>query len=157
MIYFLRSPAGPIKIGTTIRLSQRLRQLAAEHGEGLEVLAVLEGSREVEQALHGRFAHLRRVGEWFEPGDDLMGFIVSDGRPWDGTDEVAAPDIATIRVETEVNELVRKAAAISRESMVAFATRILREQAEAVILADAERIVAELKGKAKGKGGEAGA
>lgn len=34
MIYFIRSPAGPIKIGTTIRLSQRLKQLAAEHGEG---------------------------------------------------------------------------------------------------------------------------
>lgn len=88
MIYFIRSRTGRIKIGTTIRLSQRLKQLAAEHGQGLEVLAVIDGSHEAERCLHGRFAHLRSVGEWFEPGDDLLGFIVSDGRPWDGTDEV---------------------------------------------------------------------
>ena len=88
MIYFIRSPAGPIKIGVSIRLSQRLKQLVAEHGEGLEVLAVVDGSYDEEKALHGRFAHLRTVGEWFEPGDDLVGFIVSDGQSWDGTDEV---------------------------------------------------------------------
>lgn len=151
MIYFLRSSAGPIKIGTTIRLTQRLRQLAAEHGEGLEVLAVLDGSRDVEQALHGRFAHLRRVGEWFEPGDDLLGFIVSDGRPWDGSDEVAAPDIATIRVEAYVNDLIREAAAITRESVVAYSTRVLRERAEADILTNAKRRIQELE---KGMGGE---
>lgn len=62
MIYFIRSPSGPIKIGTTIRLSQRLKQLAAEYGEGLEVLAVTEGDRNVEQELHRRFGHLRLEG-----------------------------------------------------------------------------------------------
>jgi hypothetical protein len=87
VIYFIRKPDGPIKIGTTIRLSERLQQLALEYGEGLEVLGVAEGSFEVERGLHSRFRHLRLVGEWFEPGDDLIGFIVSDGRPWDGSDE----------------------------------------------------------------------
>jgi len=91
VIYFIRSPAGPIKIGTTTRLSHRLKQLAAEHGEGLEVLAVTEGSFGAERELHGRFAHLRTVGEWFEPGSDLMGFIVADGKSWDGHDEVPGP------------------------------------------------------------------
>jgi T5orf172 domain len=88
LIYFIKSPDGPIKIGTTIRLSERLKKLAAEYGEGLEVLAVTEGDRDIEQELHERFSYLRRVGEWFEPGDDLVGFIVAEGKPWDGADEV---------------------------------------------------------------------
>ena len=88
MIYFIAKPdRSAIKIGRTIRLSQRLKRVVAEHGPGLEVLAVTEGSFEAERELHGRFAHLRSVGEWFDPGDDLVGFIVSDGRQWDGADE----------------------------------------------------------------------
>ncbi len=106
MIYFVRSPAGPIKIGTRIRLSQRLRQLASEHGPGLEVLEVADGSYEVERALHGRFAHLRQVGEWFEPGDDLLGFIASDARPWDGLDE--AGGVSSIRVSPEFAKIVAR-------------------------------------------------
>ncbi len=42
MIYFIKSPDGPIKIGTTIRIVQRLKDLIAEHGPGLEVLAVTD-------------------------------------------------------------------------------------------------------------------
>jgi hypothetical protein len=94
LIYFIRSSNGPIKIGTTIRLSTRLKQLVAEHGEGLEVLAVTEGSYEAESELHRRFSHLRVVNEWFEPGDDLMGFIIAEARPWDGIDE--ASEVRTI-------------------------------------------------------------
>lgn len=59
----------------------------AEHGEGLEVIAVTEGAHSVERRLHRRFSHLRTAGEWFEPGDDLLGFIVAEARPWDGSDE----------------------------------------------------------------------
>lgn len=88
MIYFIRaSEGGPIKIGTTIRLSRRLKQLMAEFDCGLELLAVMDGNRDEEQALHRRFGHLRVVNEWFEPGDDLVGFIVAEGRPWDLSDE----------------------------------------------------------------------
>ena len=46
-----------------------------------------EGSYKEESALHRRFAHLNLVNEWFEPGDDLMGFIVADGKPWDGAED----------------------------------------------------------------------
>lgn len=86
MIYFIQPKAGgPIKIGTTVRLGQRLKQLAAESGAELQVLAVVDGGFREEKSLHQRFAHLRQVGEWFEPGDDLLGFIVNDGKPWDST------------------------------------------------------------------------
>lgn len=94
MIYFVRRPdGGPIKIGTTVRLSSRIKQLRDEYGD-LIVLAVLDGGRDVEQALHDRFAHLGRAGEWFEPGDDLLAFIMTEGNDWDGSDEVDPLDIS---------------------------------------------------------------
>jgi DNA-binding XRE family transcriptional regulator len=87
MIYFIKSARGRIKIGTTIRLKQRLKELETGHGEPLEVLAVADGSTEAERYLHRRFAHLRVMGEWFESGEDLMALIASDCRPWDGLDD----------------------------------------------------------------------
>jgi hypothetical protein len=118
VIYFIKSPDGPIKIGTTVRLSQRLRQLATEHGQGLEVLAVTTGSARDERRLHSRFHHLRRVGEWFEPGDDLLAFIVSDGKPWDGSDE--SPTVAlNIKGDPAWREWVEEGAAHCRTNVSA--------------------------------------
>jgi hypothetical protein len=125
LIYFVRSPQGPIKIGTTIRLSQRLKQLAAEYGEGLEVLAVSEGSYATEKELHCRFAHLRQVGEWFEPGVDLLGFIVSDGKPWDGSDE--KPDTKVpVRIEEDLIQMANVVASILNMSAPDYLSGILR-------------------------------
>lgn len=123
MIYFIANrDRSRIKIGTTIRLSQRLKQLVAEHGEGLEVLAVRDGDRDVERELHRRFAHLNVVNEWFEPGDDLMGLIVSDGKPWDGSDEAPAlPSPTLIRVSDEFADAIRKASALTDVSHSDFA------------------------------------
>lgn len=98
MIYFIRSRSGgSIKIGTTVRLSERLKQLVSEAGDDIEVLAVTNGSFSEENALHQRFAHLRQHGEWFEPGDDLLGFIVHEARPWDGSDEAPCMAVAKVR------------------------------------------------------------
>jgi hypothetical protein len=92
MIYFIKRPDdGRIKIGTTAYLTQRLRHLAKECGVDLEVLAVRDGLFASERSLHRRFAHLRTVGEWFEPGDDLLGFIVAEGHKWDGSDDREYP------------------------------------------------------------------
>jgi plasmid stability protein len=145
MIYFIRSPDGPIKIGTTIRLSQRLTQLANEYGPGLEVLAVCEGDRWIEKELHHRFAELRRVGEWFEPGDDLMGFIVSDGQPWDGSDEVPAPNL-TVKLPGDVVLAARIVAAFRGESMADLLGDILRP-----VLSRMEAEEMAKRAKAKGK------
>jgi hypothetical protein len=108
MVYFLRSADGSrIKIGTTMSMAQRLKQLVAEHGEGLEVLAVIDGSQPEEKALHRRFSHLRRVGEWFEPGNDLIGFIVSDGKPWDKDGE---RDDVTVKLDRLLASMARNVA-----------------------------------------------
>ena len=124
MIYFIKSPTGAIKIGTTIRLSQRLKQLAAEHGPGLEVLAVADGSFEVERALHRRFAHLRQVGEWFEPGDDLMGFIVSDGKPWDSSED--NPPTVPIKVDRGIAAKAKIVASDRGIDLAAYVSEVLR-------------------------------
>lgn len=133
MIYFLRKPDGSaIKIGTTIRLGERLRQLAVEHGPGLEVLAVVEGSFEKECALHRQFAHLRTVGEWFEPGDDLLGFIVSDGKPWDRSEGAHQP-LAGVRVEPDALELAKLAATEVGETVGVFISRVVKREAAQII------------------------
>lgn len=64
-----------------------------------------------------------------------------------------------IKIEREVNELLRKGAAIRGETIVGYANRIMREYAEADILEDAKLSIqkAEEAAKKKGKplGGEA--
>jgi len=80
MIYFLQPiDGGPVKIGHSADVEARLRQLEAHYGRPLALLAVREGGRDEEQAVHERFAHLR-LGrtEQFRPARELMEFI---GRP----------------------------------------------------------------------------
>jgi hypothetical protein len=89
LIYFVQSPGGGrIKIGTTARLSERLRGLIRDYKTDLRVLAVTDGGAEHEKQLHARFGHLAIEGEWFEPGSDLLDFINREGHTWDGTDEL---------------------------------------------------------------------
>jgi hypothetical protein len=91
MIYFIQDADGLVKIGTSVCLSQRLKQLNCEHKQKLKVLSVVDGSYADEAVLHLRFAHNRVLGEWFQPTDELNDFIAKDARPWDGKDEI--PDI----------------------------------------------------------------
>jgi hypothetical protein len=108
VIYFVQPvDGGEIKIGTSARLSRRLVELCAEFGGELQVLAVADGGYDQESALHQRFSHLRVHGEWFEPGDDLLAFIVHDARPWDGVDE-AKPDTRKLTaIHTDVLKMAR--------------------------------------------------
>lgn len=80
MIYFMQPvDGGPVKIGCTENLQARHRQLEAEYGLSLVVLATLDGGRDEERALHVRFSHLRfGKTEQFRPGPELFEFI---GRP----------------------------------------------------------------------------
>jgi len=87
LIYFMQpTEGGPVKIGTSIHVSVRHKQLEDYYGKPLAILATMEGGRREEAAIHGRFAHLRIVDgtrrgpgpELFRPAADLMEFI---GRP----------------------------------------------------------------------------
>jgi hypothetical protein len=148
LIYFIKDVAGGrIKIGTTIQLSERLKQLAAETGGELTVLAVVAGSHEEERRLHRRFAHLCKTGEWFEPGDDLLGFIVEEGRPWDGTDEVWK--LSPVKLHADAIKLARIASAYRGQTMTDMLSDILRPILEEII---AEEVIKQVK-PPKGKGG----
>jgi len=132
MIYFIRPKVGgAIKIGTSIRLSQRIRQLQAEFGE-LEVLAVTDGSYDEESILHQRFAHLRHHGEWFEPGDDLLAFIIRDGRPWNGADEKSFSRFEML-IEEDERARWEAAAKADGRSLAAWIRRIANRAANAQV------------------------
>ncbi len=80
MIYFVQPvDGGPIKIGTSINVDARRKQLEAEYGRELAVLATTEGGRKREAEIHAMFAHLR-LGrtEQFRPDLELVTFI---GKP----------------------------------------------------------------------------
>ena len=131
MIYFLRATdGGPIKIGTSIQLTERLKVLSKETGQDLEVLAVVDGGRGEEQALHGRFSHLRVVNEWFEPGDDLLGFIVQEGRAWDGQNEAEfarKPMVVQIRGSQEWKSWIEGLAQREHDTVAKFMERLIRQ------------------------------
>lgn len=67
-VYFLRRER-LIKIGYSIDPVIRASGLNAE------LLAAVPGDWALEKKMHAQFAHLRSTGEWFEPGEDLVGYI----------------------------------------------------------------------------------
>ncbi len=56
---------GHIKIGTTLNVEARMVDLKAT------CLATEPGSYDVEKQRHHQFAHIRAIGEYFHPSDDL--------------------------------------------------------------------------------------
>lgn len=140
MIYFIRDEDdGLIKIGTTVRLVERLKQLCNEVGGNLRVLAVMDGTYPEESDLHRRFAHLR-VGdsvlcEWFEPGSDLVGFIVEEDREWtpeDDDDVSRKPMVVQVRGSDEWKAWVERLAAFHRGTIADVTDRALAAYARQI-------------------------
>jgi len=66
MIYFIREAAsGCIKIGFSDKPWDRFSKMQSDTPGELAVLAITEGDKVAEAALHARFADLRLRGEWF--------------------------------------------------------------------------------------------
>lgn len=92
MVYFVQPKSGGlIKIGTSLKLSVRLKALAKEAGCPLVVLGVVKGEQRKEKELHHRFAIHRERGEWFRPAPELIRYISRHTRRWDGEDECVRP------------------------------------------------------------------
>lgn len=64
-VYFIQADSGPIKIGFTRDLRQRISSL--EGHERLRLLAAFDGGRKLEKRLHRLFRPHRKRGEWFWP------------------------------------------------------------------------------------------
>lgn len=76
MIYFIQDGRdGTIKIGTSRNPWERLAALTVASPGKMTILAVMDGDRLVERALHKQFAPLRVSGEWFRDEPDLLSFI----------------------------------------------------------------------------------
>jgi hypothetical protein len=75
-VYFMRfGAAGPIKIGHALEPYKRRYDFQIASADPIEVLAVVDGGRPEEQAIHKLFSHLHIRGELFRPADDLLEYI----------------------------------------------------------------------------------
>lgn len=77
VVYFAQpKDGGPIKIGWTANLKQRLSQLESIYGVDFRVLTCYRGGKAKEQSYHQKFAHLR-IGktEQFRPTRELVEFL----------------------------------------------------------------------------------
>lgn len=85
-IYFmgLPGPTGPVKIGWSKKLKQRLRDVQVGHPEPLGILFAFRGTASEENMLHRFFARdrIRKDGEWFTRNNLMLAF-------WD---EMTTPD-----------------------------------------------------------------
>lgn len=134
MIYFLRAEqdtdslkAGWIKIGTTTRLTERLKQIASEIGHMPTVLAVLDGGFAEEQALHRKFGFAGKFREWFYPDPELLLLIETDGRPWNGMDDVPLSALGRpVKVDSGIVIKAKLVAGTRHITLAEYLTSILR-------------------------------
>jgi hypothetical protein len=86
LIYFMQSTdGGPVKIGYSVDVVRRLKQLEYHYKRPLALLATMPGGPDEEAEIHARFDHLRfgtgrpqgqgRRPEQFRPAPELMEFI----------------------------------------------------------------------------------
>lgn len=77
-VYFIQcgGPRGPIKIGLSRDVAQRLRDLQACNPYTLRAICIIGwGGEPLEQALHRRFDAFRLHGEWFACSDEILDFV----------------------------------------------------------------------------------
>lgn len=73
-VYFVRS-GDRVKIGTSHKPKQRIRDLQIANPDGLEVLHTMPGTFAEERQLHKQFAAHRLHGEWFHYSDEIRAYV----------------------------------------------------------------------------------
>lgn len=73
-VYFIRG-GGLVKIGYSECPTSRMADLQAGSPIKLELLGTIRGQRGTEEALHKKFSHLRKHGEWFRLTKEIQAFI----------------------------------------------------------------------------------
>tara|TARA_Y100000034_G_scaffold136776_1_gene215663 strand:- start:3316 stop:4029 length:714 start_codon:yes stop_codon:yes gene_type:complete len=106
VIYFVRAlPDGPIKVGHSSNVPERLKQLQQSSPQNLAVIKTVEGGFAEERALHEKFNKYRLHGEWFSPHPSLINFIETC------PESLIPPDLPILsvdeidRIEEAVNEI----------------------------------------------------
>lgn len=75
MIYFLTYEGGPIKIGVSKNIYNRVRTLQSGFPKELKILGCMLGGVKKEKELHKQFNEIRDRGEWFSAHQSLLDFI----------------------------------------------------------------------------------
>lgn len=74
-IYFIGADSGPIKIGFTCDVQERLKRLSLSSPRRLRVLAKVAGAIADERIYHARFKRQRLHSEWFERAPEILAEI----------------------------------------------------------------------------------
>lgn len=80
-VYFITDGVGHVKIGYTVDVSARVRELQVGNPFPLSVIAAVKGGAQLERELHRRFAEHRMCGEWFKLAPEIVDYIASLPRP----------------------------------------------------------------------------
>lgn len=75
LCYFIGAAEGPIKIGHSVNVRDRMKAMQAGCPVMLSVLATAPGGEERETAYHTQFQDSRLHGEWFERTPELLAEI----------------------------------------------------------------------------------
>lgn len=76
LIYFIRKgKTGPIKIGRTSDIENRLKGLQTGSELKLNLIKTIPGNPKLEAYLHEKFKSIRLEGEWFSPDNNLLNLI----------------------------------------------------------------------------------
>ena len=75
-VYFVQGDkGGPIKIGYTDNVEQRMKLMQTGNPEKLILLHLTRGGKILEEQLHIRFSSYHYRGEWFEPAKEILDYI----------------------------------------------------------------------------------
>lgn len=78
MIYFIQQgKTGPIKIGYSNNVNERIKSLQSASPEKLVLLGYINGTRKQEQLIHRFFHKYQMEGEWFTPAPRVLNYIFS--------------------------------------------------------------------------------
>lgn len=159
-IYFAQVDRdGPIKIGCSINVDARLKNLESQYGKPLTLLKIMPGGRDEERAIHERFAE-HRIGrtEQFRPVAEIMEFIglpllvgpnpdaveAIPSKPWG-----QSSPMLMIRIDEDSKDVIRRAAEYRGISLSDYVRMVVVEQARKDIRA-AERQKKDDKWRASG-------
>lgn len=74
-VYLIAAGDYAVKIGKANDIRKRLSELQVGNHERLRLVRAFEGGEAEEAALHLRFAHLHKRGDWFALSREMMGDI----------------------------------------------------------------------------------
>jgi hypothetical protein len=123
LIYFVQvGKDGPIKIGYTANLSNRLSTLKTNNVEEMSLLQVLNGNKDFEKKFHKLFEKERIRGEWFYPSKRLLAVLAAIGSAKEQNKNL----------ETEMEKFIQKDATV-RTHYQTVTTGVLIPAAQALL------------------------